>query len=70
MSHKNLNVRVSIDLADRLEALRPALERKPEYAGRASISGADVARLALALGVAQLEREAAAAADEVNPHRP
>lgn len=69
MSHKSLNIRVSMDLADRLDAIRPTLERKPEYAGRASISVSEVARLALALGVAQLEREAAAASNEV-PNKP
>jgi predicted transcriptional regulator len=70
MSHKSLNIRVSTDLAARLEAMRPTLERKPEYAGRASISVSEVARLALALGVAQLEREAAAAGQEVTSHKP
>lgn len=70
MSHKSLNIRVSTDLAARLEAMRPTLERKPEYAGRVSISVSEVARLALALGVAQLEREAAATGQEVTTHKP
>lgn len=56
------SVRVDVDLLDKASQLAPDLSNQPTYRPMTTLLGplsrADVIRLALALGVEQLEREA------------
>jgi hypothetical protein len=59
--YRNLSMRIPLTWLDRADELTPRLElaRPPEMALLGAISRSDVLRLALARGLAELERESA-----------
>lgn len=64
---ETVNVRLARTMLARLEALRPTLERDPEYAPLGTLNRSDLIRLALNAGVVALERKIARSAPDGTP---